>query len=113
MPTYDYECQACGHHFELFQSMTARVKRKCPKCGKRSLQRLIGPGAGFIFKGHGFYTTDYRSESYKAGKSAAEDTPKTSPESGKDKGKDSGKDSDTTSKPAVGKKPKNPPKNSK
>jgi putative FmdB family regulatory protein len=72
MPTYDYECQACGHRFDVFQSMTAKVLRKCPECGKQSLQRLIGPGAGFLFKGDGFYITDYRSNSYKEGKKAAE-----------------------------------------
>ncbi len=74
MPTYDYECQACGHAFELFQSMTAPVKRTCPSCGKPKLKRLIGTGAGVIFKGGGFYETDYRSESYKkaaAGESKA------------------------------------------
>lgn len=71
MPTYDYECQACGHAFELFQSMTAKVKRKCPKCGKLGLQRLIGPGAGFLFKGQGFYITDYRSDSYKSAEKKA------------------------------------------
>ncbi|MGI9014201.1 MAG: FmdB family zinc ribbon protein [Phycisphaerales bacterium] len=65
MPTYDYECNACGHRFELFQSMSAPVKRKCPKCNKQKLERLIGTGAGIIFKGGGFYETDYRSESYR------------------------------------------------
>jgi len=65
MPTYDYVCDACGHEFELFQSMTDRVKRKCPKCGKPRLKRLIGAGAGVIFKGSGFHETDYRSDSYK------------------------------------------------
>lgn len=65
MPTYEYQCEACGHEFELFQSMTAPIKRKCPKCGKAKLQRLIGTGAGIIFKGGGFYQTDYRSEGYK------------------------------------------------
>jgi len=65
MPTYDYACDACGHAFELFQQMSAPVKRTCPKCGKRSLQRLIGIGAGVLFKGGGFYETDYRSESYR------------------------------------------------
>lgn len=66
MPTYKYECAACGHGFELFQSMTASVKRKCPDCGKLKLQRLIGAGAGILFKGSGFYETDYRSSSYQA-----------------------------------------------
>jgi putative FmdB family regulatory protein len=70
MPTYDYECQACGHRFEHFQSMTDKVLRKCPACGQRKLKRLIGPGAGFLFHGSGFYITDYRSESYKAGEKA-------------------------------------------
>jgi putative FmdB family regulatory protein len=65
MPTYDYACRACGHEFEEFQSITAPVKRKCPKCGKPKLERLIGTGAGIIFKGGGFYETDYRSEGYK------------------------------------------------
>ncbi len=65
MPTYEYLCQACGHEFELFQSMSAPVKRKCPDCGKLKLKRLIGIGSGVIFKGSGFYQTDYRSDSYK------------------------------------------------
>jgi putative FmdB family regulatory protein len=65
MPTYDYLCDSCGHGFEKFQSITARPLRKCPKCGKKQLKRLIGMGAGIIFKGSGFYETDYRSESYK------------------------------------------------
>src|SRR5262245_19304523 len=71
MPTYEYACQACGHGFEIFQQMSDPVKRKCPKCGKPKLQRLIGTGAGVIFKGGGFYETDYRSDSYK--KAAAAD----------------------------------------
>ena len=65
MPTYDYACDACKHEFELFQSMKEAPKRKCPKCGKNKLRRLIGPGAALVFKGSGFYKTDYRSESYK------------------------------------------------
>lgn len=77
MPTYDYECRSCGHRFEKFQSMTAKVLRKCPACGERTLERLIGPGGGIIFKGDGFYTTDYRSKSYKAGKKADSGEPKT------------------------------------
>ena len=70
MPTYDYACRNCGHEFELFQQMTAKVKRKCPECGKASLERLIGTGAGVIFKGGGFYETDYRSDSYRKGAEA-------------------------------------------
>jgi len=65
MPTYEYVCNNCQHEFEQFQSIKAKPVRKCPKCGKLSLQRLIGAGAGVIFKGSGFYQTDYRSEVYK------------------------------------------------
>ena len=70
MPTYDYRCEACGHELELFQSMTEGPKRKCPECGRLKLRRVIGPGAGIIFKGSGFYQTDYRSDSYKKGAEA-------------------------------------------
>ncbi len=65
MPTYDYRCEACGHEFEEFQSITAGALRKCPDCKKLKLKRLIGGGAAILFKGSGFYETDYRSESYK------------------------------------------------
>jgi len=65
MPTYEYICDNCQHEFEQFQSIKARPIRKCPKCGKLSVQRLIGAGSGVIFKGSGFYQTDYRSEGYK------------------------------------------------
>lgn len=65
MPTYDYVCDACQHAFELFQSIKENPKRKCPECGKQKLRRLIGPGAAIVFRGSGFYKTDYRSESYK------------------------------------------------
>jgi putative FmdB family regulatory protein len=66
MPTYDYECRACGKTFEVFQPISEAPKKKCPECGKPKLERLIGPGAGFIFKGSGFYITDYRSKDYQA-----------------------------------------------
>jgi putative FmdB family regulatory protein len=66
MPTYDYVCDACGHALEVFQSMSEAPKKKCPKCGKSKLHRRIGAGAGFLFKGTGFYQTDYRSSEYKA-----------------------------------------------
>ena len=59
MPTYDYECKHCGHRFEAFQGITDKVFRKCPACGRRKLMRHIGGGAGVIFKGSGFYATDY------------------------------------------------------
>lgn len=73
MPTYDYKCNACSHTFEQFQSMKDKPLKKCPACGKNALERLIGIGAAVIFKGSGFYQTDYRSESYK--KSADADKP--------------------------------------
>ncbi len=111
MPTYDYECQACGHGFEKFQSMTARVLRKCPECGERSLVRLIGPGGGFLFKGDGFYITDYRSKSYKAGVKAAEGGEKSGGDgkSGDSKTKEkSGSDSKADSKASSNKPSKGP-----
>ncbi len=73
MPTYDYVCEGCGHTFELFQSMSAKHISKCPKCKKAKAKRLIGCGAGIIFRGSGFYTTDYRSDGYK--KSADSEKP--------------------------------------
>ena len=76
MPTYDYACQSCGHEFEAFQSMSAKSLRKCPECGKLQLKRLIGMGAGVIFKGSGFYQTDYRSDSYKQSVKAEKDAKK-------------------------------------
>jgi putative FmdB family regulatory protein len=73
MPTYVYTCEKCDHQFEVFQSMTEPTLTTCPKdkCsrkpwGKGRVKRLIGAGAGFIFKGSGFYVTDYRSDSYRA-----------------------------------------------
>ncbi len=73
MPTYDYRCEKCGHEFEKMQSITAKSLVKCDECGKDSLKRLIGAGAGIIFKGSGFYQTDYRSESYKSGEKSEKD----------------------------------------
>ncbi|MEM1354312.1 MAG: zinc ribbon domain-containing protein [Planctomycetota bacterium] len=77
MPTYDYVCDACGHAFEEFQSITAAPLKKCPACNKNKLRRLIGTGAGIIFKGGGFYETDYRSDSYKKAAKADADQGKT------------------------------------
>ena len=70
MPTYDYECTACDHTFEVFQTISEPHLTKCPQCRKKKLRRLIGTGAALLFKGSGFYTTDYRSESYKKGAAA-------------------------------------------
>ena len=65
MPTYEYACTACEHEFEAFHSITSDPIRLCPECGEQKVERLISGGAGLIFKGSGFYITDYRSEGYK------------------------------------------------
>jgi len=94
MPTYEYICENCGYEFEEFQSITAKPLRTCPECGKKKLKRLIGTGAGIIFKGSGFYQTDYRSESYKKG---AESEKKSSDDKKKET-KSTEKDSKTETK---------------
>lgn len=111
MPTYDYVCDACGHAFEEFQSFSAKHLKKCPECGKPKLRRLIGIGAGVIFKGGGFYQTDYRSDSYKkdakadadAGKPAESKSEKSDNSGGKSESKSESKPkpekSDSKSKP--------------
>lgn len=91
MPTYDYQCDACDHEFELFQSISEPVKRKCPECGKMKLRRLFGTGAAIMFKGSGFYQTDYRSDSYKKG--AAADKKASEKKDSKSESKSSGKKS--------------------
>jgi len=75
MPTYDYQCGACGHSFEKFQPITSRPVRKCPSCGKPKAKRLPGAGSVVIFKGGGFYCTDYRSDSYRKAAQAEKDKP--------------------------------------
>ena len=92
MPTYEYECQKCGHRFEEFQSMKDPALVKCPKC-KGKLKRLVGAGAGFLFKGSGFYITDYRSPSYQE----------------KKKGDSGTKSPEGSAAPAEGAKPKKAP----
>jgi putative FmdB family regulatory protein len=64
MPTYEYKCYACDHGFERFQSIKAEPVRKCPECGKSKVRRLVSTGTGLIFKGSGFYITDYRDKRY-------------------------------------------------
>lgn len=83
MPTYEYECQKCSHLFEQFQSITAEPLKRCPKC-RGKVKRLLGTGAGIIFKGSGFYQTDYRPESYKkAAKADSASASESSPASSK------------------------------
>ena len=87
MPTYEYACEHCRHQFEEFQSITAKPLKQCPKCGQRKLQRLIGTGGGVIFKGSGFYQTDYRSESYKKAAQAEKNDTNNTKSSGDDQKK--------------------------
>jgi putative FmdB family regulatory protein len=94
MPTYDYECKSCQHTWEVFQSIKAAPIKKCPECGKNQAKRVIGPGAGILFKGSGFYITDYRSDSYK--KAAASDA-KASGSGSSDSGSGSSSKSDKSS----------------
>ncbi len=91
MPTYDYECNACNHAMELFQSITAKHIRKCPECGKLKLKRLIGAGSTIIFKGSGFYQTDYRSEEYKSREKAEKSSSSTDKKDSKAKKKETKK----------------------
>ncbi len=96
MPTYDYRCEACAHAFERYQPITAKPIRKCPSCGDRKVVRLIGAGGGVIFKGSGFYETDYRSEEYK--KAADADKKSGDKSTSKDKSSDSKTSSSETAK---------------
>jgi len=90
MPTYEYKCGKCGLIFDEFQSITAKPLEDCPKCGsKRSLKRLIGAGGGILFKGSGFYQTDYRSESYKKAAEKEKGTASPRPSEKKDKNTES------------------------
>jgi putative FmdB family regulatory protein len=109
MPTYQYKCPACGFEFEKFQSITAPAIKKCPHCGKNRVKRLIGTGAGLIFKGGGFYETDYRSEAYK---SAAKADASASSSGSKDSTTSSSTSTpaDSKTKPAADAKPAAKPK---
>jgi putative FmdB family regulatory protein len=94
MPTYDYICDKCGHEYETFEPITSTPRTDCPECKALTLRRKIGPGAAILFKGSGFYQTDYRSESYK--KAAQAD--KSSSEPAKSGGDSKPADSTTSSK---------------
>src|SRR3954462_14338648 len=107
MPTYDYKCSACGHQWELFQSIKADPIKKCPECGKQRAKRIIGAGAGVIFRGSGFFQIDYRSDSYK--KDAAADKKSQSASDGKsDKGSSDSKSSSSESKSSSSEKKSKP-----
>ncbi len=96
MPTYEYRCDACDHEWEEFQSITAKPTKECPDCKKQKAKRIISAGGGLIFKGSGFYQTDYRSESYKKGASADKKASDTSKSDSSSSGDSSSKKSDST-----------------
>ena len=112
MPTYEYQCQKCGHRFEKFQSIMADPIKKCPKCGKKAVQRLISGGAGLIFKGSGFYITDYRDSSYtdKAKAESGESKPAETAAASDSKSGDSKSSGDQAKPAAAETKPKDQPK---
>ncbi len=99
MPTYDYICDKCAHEFEAFESIKADPQRTCPKCHEEALRRKLGPGAAILFKGSGFYQTDYRSESYKKAAKADSSSSSSSPSGGdsKSSGSSSGSSSSSAS----------------
>jgi putative FmdB family regulatory protein len=113
MPTYDYECDACGHKFELYQGINDPKAKKCPECRKLKLRRLLGTGAAIVFKGSGFYQTDYRSDSYR--KAAAADKPASDSSSSGDSGKSSESKSSEAKTPKTSEtaKPETKPKGKK
>lgn len=111
MPTYEYRCDACSHEMEEFQSITAKPLKKCPACGKSKLKRLIGIGAGVIFKGSGFYETDYRSKGYSdAAKADKESSTKTESSSTDTAKTDSKTDTKKTETAPAAKKSESKPK---
>jgi putative FmdB family regulatory protein len=111
MPTYEYKCEACGFEFEKFQSIKSAPIRKCPHCGKNRVKRLIGTGSGLIFKGGGFYETDYRSEAYKSAAKADAKAGAGASAPAKESTTGGGSTADAASgKPAADPKPAAPPK---
>jgi putative FmdB family regulatory protein len=113
MPTYDYECRACGKSFEFFQSISEPPKTKCPACRKRKLERQLGTGVGFLFKGPGFYVTDYRSADYKAKAKAESDSSSKTPKSSDSTGSTPSSKPSSSQKPSSSKKPSSPNKSGK
>jgi putative FmdB family regulatory protein len=83
MPTYEYKCKKCGNVFEVFHSMSSEPVKICPKCGGE-VKKLIGSGAGTIFKGTGFYHTDYKNKTSKGKKTETKETPPAKPETKSD-----------------------------
>ena len=102
MPTYEYRCKACLAELEIFHSMTEDARTECPECGEQELKRLISAGGGFLFKGSGFYQTDYRSDSYKAGEKAAKDSTKKADSPKKEESTKSTPKSDSSGSPKQG-----------
>jgi putative FmdB family regulatory protein len=98
MPTYEYHCDACEHNFDEFQAMSDKPLKKCPECGKLKLRRVFGAGAAIIFKGSGFYQTDYRSESYKQAAKAEQDSSTKSADKSSDRSSDNAAGSDGAAK---------------
>ena len=109
MPTYEYVCRACRHEFERFQPITASPVRTCPKCGRKRVERKIGIGAGVLFKGGGFYETDYRSDSYRKAEDAEKKESEKKPaESAKPIDAKAGTASTSEGKPISGSEDKSP-----
>ena len=98
MPTYDYKCKKCSHAWDVYHSIKAAPIKKCPACGKSAAERQISAGAAILFKGSGFYLTDYRSDSYK--KAAAADASSSAPPKAESGGKSEGSSSPPASSPA-------------
>ncbi len=86
MPTYEYKCSSCDHKFEKFQMMTADPVKECPECGKETAKRLIGAGMGVIYKGSGFYTTDYKNKEAPRETSAPKESKSEKPAPASDQG---------------------------
>jgi putative FmdB family regulatory protein len=101
MPTYDYVCDSCGHEFEAFEAITADPRKDCPECREPKLRRKIGPGAAILFKGSGFYQTDYRSESYKKAAKAESSSSGSGKESSSSSSNSDGASKSEPAKPAA------------